>query len=405
MIYRFGDYELDTQLFELRSAGTPLRLEPKVFDLLIHLIRYRDRVVTKQEILTHLWPQQFVSDAALSYCIMAARKAVGDSGRRQMVIKTLHERGYRFVAAVEECVEDTGEHAGLVADEMPMSARSQAQASGEHATLIERVTERPEDGSGKEGSWEPKFVTVLAIDVAWPQAIDRDTLSEVPWTTARRWQQAVVEKVRGFGALIVQQAPSPVIAVFGLPRTMEQMPQRAVQAALAIRQLIAEDPATEGEGPGPEMRMAVHAGHVLVDVHANDPREQLLTSGDTLSRTVRLLGHAAPGDILLSSQVAGLVDGWFELRAREGPAETGTSDGLRTYDVVGWGPRRSSLEVYGKRPLSRFVGRERELAELHDCLTRVEKGRGQIVGIVGEPGWANPGCAMRSPGCRAPTAG
>jgi hypothetical protein len=183
------------------------------------------------------------------------------------------------------------------------------------------------------------------------------------------------------------------------------MPQRAVQAALAIRQLIAEDPATEGEGPGPEMRMAVHAGHVLVDVHANDPREQLLTSGDTLSRTVRLLGHAAPGDILLSSQVAGLVDGWFELRAREGPAETGTSDGLRTYDVVGWGPRRSSLEVYGKRPLSRFVGRERELAELHDCLTRVEKGRGQIVGIVGEPGWANPGCAMRSPGCRAPTAG
>ena len=81
MIYRFGDYELDTQLFELRSAGSPLPLEPKVFDLLTHLIRSRDRVVTKQELLTHLWPQQFVSDAALNYCIMAARKAVGDSGR------------------------------------------------------------------------------------------------------------------------------------------------------------------------------------------------------------------------------------------------------------------------------------------------------------------------------------
>ena len=56
MIYRFGDYELDTQLFELRSAGTPLPLEPKVFDLLTHLIRHRDRVVTKQELLTRLWP-------------------------------------------------------------------------------------------------------------------------------------------------------------------------------------------------------------------------------------------------------------------------------------------------------------------------------------------------------------
>ena len=132
--------------------------------------------------------------------------------------------------------------------------------------------------------------------------------------------------------------------------------------------------------------MAIHTGHVLVDVHASDSREQLLTIGDTLSRPVRLLGHAAPGDILLSPQVAGLVEGWFELRAREGPAETGTSDGVSTYAVVGLGPRRSSLEVYGKRPLSRFVGRERELAELHDRLTRVEKGRGQIVGIVGEPG-------------------
>ena len=90
---------------------------------------------------------------------------------------------------------------------------------------------------------------MLAIDVAWPQAIDRYTSLEVPWTTVRRWQQAIVEKIRGFGALIVQQAPSPLIAVFGIPRTMEQMPQRAVQAALALRQLMAEDHATDGEGP------------------------------------------------------------------------------------------------------------------------------------------------------------
>jgi AAA ATPase domain len=63
-----------------------------------------------------------------------------------------------------------------------------------------------------------------------------------------------------------------------------------------------------------------------------------------------------------------------------------TPDGVRTYAVVGLGPRRSSLEAYGKRPSSRFVGRERELAELHHRLSRVERGRGQIVGIIGEPG-------------------
>ena len=160
----------------------------------------------------------------------------------------------------------------------------------------------------------------------------------------------------------------------------------AVQVALVIRQLMAEDHVTDGEGAYPEMRMAIYTGHVLVDVRASDTREQLLTIGDTLSQPVRILGHAAPGDILLSSQVADLVAGWFELRAREGPAETGPSNGLRTFAVVGLGPRRSSLEVYGKRSLSRFVGRERELAELHARLTRVERGRSQIVGIVGEPG-------------------
>ena len=107
MIYRFDDYELDTQLFELRCVGTPLKLEPKVFDLFAHLIRHHDRVVTKQELFAHLWPEQFISEAVLNYCIMAARKAVGDSGRRQGVIKTVRGRGYRFVAAIEERVADT----------------------------------------------------------------------------------------------------------------------------------------------------------------------------------------------------------------------------------------------------------------------------------------------------------
>jgi hypothetical protein len=87
---------------------------------------------------------------------------------------------------------------------------------------------------------------------------------------------------------MVRQVWLPLMAVFGTPRTMEQMPQRAVQAVLALRQLIADGGVGNGESPCPEMRMAIHAGHVLVDVHASDPREQLLTIGDTLSRPVRM---------------------------------------------------------------------------------------------------------------------
>ena len=83
MRYAFGEYELDAQLYELRYAGTLLKIEPQVFNVLAYLIQHRHRTVPRQELLEQLWPEQHLSDAVLSYCIMAARKAVGDSGRAQ----------------------------------------------------------------------------------------------------------------------------------------------------------------------------------------------------------------------------------------------------------------------------------------------------------------------------------
>src|SRR4029450_5851646 len=102
MIYVFGDYELDTRLYELRRAGQPCKLEPQVFDVLAHLIEHRDRVVTKHELLHNLWPNQFISEVTLNHRLMEARKAIGDSGRAQRCIKTVHGRGYRFIAGVQE---------------------------------------------------------------------------------------------------------------------------------------------------------------------------------------------------------------------------------------------------------------------------------------------------------------
>ena len=98
MIYVFGAYEFDTDRRVLRLAGTPVDLEPKVFDLLAYLIQHHDQFVSREQLYTQLWAQQFVSEAALTYCISEARKAVGDNGRAQRVIKTVHGRGYRFIA-------------------------------------------------------------------------------------------------------------------------------------------------------------------------------------------------------------------------------------------------------------------------------------------------------------------
>jgi DNA-binding winged helix-turn-helix (wHTH) protein len=107
MIYAFADYEIDTRLYELRSDRGPRPIEPRVFDMLVYLVENRTRVIPKAELLDTIWRDRSVSEAALSQCIMAARKALGDSGRAQTFIKTIHRRGYRFIAQVNEAVPET----------------------------------------------------------------------------------------------------------------------------------------------------------------------------------------------------------------------------------------------------------------------------------------------------------
>jgi DNA-binding winged helix-turn-helix (wHTH) protein len=102
MIFSFDDCQLDTDLFELRRAGVRERIEPQVFDVLRYLVEHRDRVVTKNDLLDNVWGDRFVSESALTTRIKAARRAVGDDGSRQHTIRTIHGRGYRFVAEVVE---------------------------------------------------------------------------------------------------------------------------------------------------------------------------------------------------------------------------------------------------------------------------------------------------------------
>ena len=99
-VIRFGQFEIDTTLFELRDNGERVSLEPQAFDLLSLLARNRERTVTKDEIFKTIWSDRIVSDAALSSQIKAARRAVGDDGSTQSVISTVHGRGFRFVAKV-----------------------------------------------------------------------------------------------------------------------------------------------------------------------------------------------------------------------------------------------------------------------------------------------------------------
>jgi DNA-binding winged helix-turn-helix (wHTH) protein/tetratricopeptide (TPR) repeat protein len=98
--YRFDGFVLDTSLYELRHAGKRVPLEPRAFDVLLHLIRNRDRVVAKEELLDSVWGDRFVSEAAITTVLRTIRRAIGDAGREQRLIRTLYRRGYQFVGTV-----------------------------------------------------------------------------------------------------------------------------------------------------------------------------------------------------------------------------------------------------------------------------------------------------------------
>jgi DNA-binding winged helix-turn-helix (wHTH) protein len=98
--FLFGDHTLDGDRRELRCGADPIAVEPQVFDLLIYLVQNRDHVVTKNDLIEAVWGGRVVSDSTLTSRINAARKAIGDSGQQQRLIRTIARKGLRFVGDV-----------------------------------------------------------------------------------------------------------------------------------------------------------------------------------------------------------------------------------------------------------------------------------------------------------------
>ena len=102
MAFVFEDFVLDGERRELRRGGGLVAVEPKVFDLLVHLVANRERVVSKDDLIAAVWKGRIVSESAITTAINAARTVLGDSGETQRLIKTLPRKGFRFVGEVQE---------------------------------------------------------------------------------------------------------------------------------------------------------------------------------------------------------------------------------------------------------------------------------------------------------------
>ncbi|HEX6568750.1 MAG TPA: winged helix-turn-helix domain-containing protein [Acidimicrobiales bacterium] len=156
MRFQFGEFQLDDKRFTLVGPAGPVHVEPQVFELLHHLIVHRDRVVPKEELLDTIWGDRFVSESALTSRVKAARRAVGDDGQAQRVIKTIHARGYQFVA---EVVTDLGR----IRRTLPRLRNVPIGRDGDMGSIVERIREGPLvtiTGSGGIGK------TTVALAVA-----------------------------------------------------------------------------------------------------------------------------------------------------------------------------------------------------------------------------------------------
>jgi TolB-like protein len=133
--FRFGDCEIDVARHEFRRGGEIVPIEPQVFDILLHLIRNCDRIVSKEELIDTIWHGRVISEAALSSRVAATRRAIGDNGDDQLLIRTFHKRGFRFIGHVDRIAPAHGPLSAAPAQQLTAVDNSRkGAATGEPKT-------------------------------------------------------------------------------------------------------------------------------------------------------------------------------------------------------------------------------------------------------------------------------
>src|SRR5215467_8629825 len=234
---------------------------------------------------------------------------------------------------------------------------------------------------------ERKPVTVLFCDVVSSTALAERLGPEGMHAMLSGFFDIALGEIHRYEGTINQFLGDGFMALFGAPLAHEDHARRAVLAALDIRRAVEASPIRldAGEKIDLVLRMGIHTGFVVVGAIGDNLRMDYTAVGDTTHLAARLQQLAEPGAFLVSDATARLLEGYASLESRGSVEIRGKSQPVTVHAVLGTGPRRGRLDET-IRGLSRFVGRGRELSTLVDLFGQVERGHGQVVGIVGEPG-------------------
>ena len=235
---------------------------------------------------------------------------------------------------------------------------------------------------------ERKMVTALFADIKGSTQLVQDLDPEDARAIIDPALRLMNNAVHRYDGYVVQSTGDGIFALFGAPVAHEEHPRLALYAALAMQEAIkqyATTLAAEGR-PTIEARVGVNTGEVVLRTLHTTSHTEYAPVGLTAHLAQRLQTVASVGSIAVSENTQRLVQGYFNLKEMGPVLVKGVSQPINVFEVVAVGQLRTHFELSAQRGLTKFVGREREVAEMNRALELARKGRGQIVAAVAEAG-------------------
>jgi len=240
-------------------------------------------------------------------------------------------------------------------------------------------------GPSMEG--ERKQVTALFAGVSGFTRLSQGLDPEEAQDLIRQCLDIVTEQVHCYEGTVTQLLRNVVMALFGAPLAHEDAPQRALYAALAIRADLSEYAGRlKKDNIEFETRIGVNTGLVVVGKIGDDLTTEYTAVGDTVDLASAMEAEAQPNTIQVAENTYRLTEGFFEFQPLGKMKVKGKKEPVEAYQLIEAGDVATRFEAAVARGLTRFVGREKEVASLKEAFEKARAGSGQVIGIVGEPG-------------------
>jgi class 3 adenylate cyclase/tetratricopeptide (TPR) repeat protein len=269
----------------------------------------------------------------------------------------------------------------------PASAVAISPQAASAAPNIRVTPQQPDASTLIEG--ERKNVTALFADIKGSMELMEDLDPEEARAIVDPALRLMIDAVHRYDGYIVQSTGDGIFALFGAPVAHEDHPQRALYAGLRMQEELRRYSAKlrEGGNRAVEARVGVNMGEVVVrSIRTGETHTEYTPIGHSTSLASRMQVLAPTGSIAATAQVRKLCEGYFVFRDLGPTRVKGVAEPVSVYEVTGLGPLRTRLQVSASRGLTRFVGRDSELAQMRRALDLAAAGHGQIVAAIGEPG-------------------